>query len=255
MRAASSADWPRGAAEFVLGRAKYTDGHRLPAAAASSRVARVSPPDEPRIVNVAGLRLPLRETIVVLVTTFVLLIDYYHPLVLGIGLEMSQGLERIGLFLIVPIVTLLLLGERPVDYGLRVGEWRIGLALAVTFAALVTPIILIVAGLPDFDLYYRHDPARLLGAVIGHVMDVTAAEFLFRGFLMWTLIRIAGPMGVVLATLPFVFTHLGKPELEVLSTFFGGLGFGWLAWRTRSVLYGVLLHAYLISLILVVASS
>jgi len=215
----------------------------------------VSAPDEPRTVNVAGLRLPLREAIVVLVTTFVLLIDYYHPLVLGIGLEVSRGVERIVLFLGVPLGTLLLLGERPADYGLRIGEWRIGLVVIAGLAVLVTPIVLIVAGLADFDLYYRHDPDDLLGAVLGGMLDVTAAEFLFRGFLMWTLIGIAGPMGVVLATFPFVFTHLGKPELETLSTFFGGLGFGWVAWRTRSVLYGALLHAYLVSLILVAAST
>ena len=104
-------------------------------------------------------------------------------------------------------------------------------------------------------LYYRHDPAALPGAVLGNVLSVGAAEFLFRGFLMWTLIGVAGPSGVVLATFPFVFTHLGKPELETLSTFFGGLAFGWVAWRTRSVLYGALLHAYLISLVVLVASS
>ncbi|HEY8772062.1 MAG TPA: CPBP family intramembrane glutamic endopeptidase [Candidatus Limnocylindria bacterium] len=50
-------------------------------------------------------------------------------------------------------------------------------------------------------------------------------------------------------------THLGKPELETLSTFFGGLGFGWIAWRTRSVAYGALLHAYLIGLILFATSG
>jgi membrane protease YdiL (CAAX protease family) len=206
-------------------------------------------------VNVARLRLPLRETIVVLVTTFVLLFDYYHPLLLGIGPELSLGLGRIGLFLIVPLVTLLLLGERPADYGLRIGEWRIGLAVMVVLAALVTPIVLVAAGLPDFNAYYRHDPSKVSGAVFGGWLDVAAAEFLFRGFLMWTLIRLAGPMGVLLATFPFVFTHLGKPELETLSTFFGGLGFGWIAWRTRSVLYGAVLHAYLISLILLAASG
>jgi len=206
-------------------------------------------------VNVAGLRLPLRETIVVLVTTFVLLIDWYHPLLLGIGPELSLGLARVGFFLVVPILTLLLLRQHPTEYGLRIGDWRIGVPVIVGLAVLVTPIILVVSGLPDFDRYYSHDPASLPGAVVGNVLDVAAAEFLFRGFLMWTLIRIAGPMGVVLATFPFVFTHLGKPELETLSTFFGGLGFGWIAWRTRSVLYGALLHAYLISLIVVVASA
>jgi membrane protease YdiL (CAAX protease family) len=206
-------------------------------------------------VNLAGLRLPLRETIVVLVTTFVLVIDWYHPLLIGIGPELSRAIERLGLFLVAPILTLLLLGERPSDYGLRIGDWRIGLSVMVALAVLVTPVILVVSGLPDFDRYYSHDPASLPGAVLGNALDVGAAEFLFRGFLMWTLIGIAGPMGVVLATFPFVFTHLGKPELETLSTFFGGLGFGWIAWRTRSVLYGAVLHAYLISLIVLVASA
>ena len=114
-------------------------------------------------MNVAGLRLPLRETIVVLVTTFVLLIDWYHPLLLGIGPELSQGLARVGLFLVVPMLTLLLLGERPSDYGLRIGDWRIGLPVIIGLAALVTPIVLVVSGLPDFDLYYSHDPAVAAG--------------------------------------------------------------------------------------------
>jgi membrane protease YdiL (CAAX protease family) len=208
----------------------------------------------PPILNVAGLRLPLRETIVVLVTTLVLLIDWYHPLGTSLETPLLISLERAALFFAVPLATLLLLGERPSEYGLRLGEWRIGLAVMAVLAVLVTPILLIVVGLPDFDLYYRREQPGLPAALLGNAVDVAAAEFLFRGFLMWTLIRVAGPMGVVLATFPFVFTHLGKPELETLSTFFGGLGFGWIAWRTRSVLYGALLHAYLISLVVLVAS-
>jgi uncharacterized protein len=209
----------------------------------------------PRTVNVAGLVLPLRETIVVLVTTFVLLIDYYHPLALlnlPIGPAASTGIARVALFGLVPLVTLLLLGERPTGYGLRLGEWRIGLAVSAALALLVTPAVLLAAGLPDFQRYYATQEGSLL-AVAGRVLDVGTAEFLFRGFLMWTLIRVAGPLGVVLATFPFVFTHLGKPELETLSTFFGGLGFGWLAWRTRSVLYGAVLHAYIINLVIFAA--
>jgi len=211
----------------------------------------VSSPAEPHSLNLAGLRLPLRETAVVLVTTFALLIDYYHPLAQlnwPIGAAASRGLERLALFGVVPLVTLFLLRERPSGYGLRIGDWRIGLAVAVGVALLATPAVIIAAGLPDFKLYYGLDERGPL-AILGRAVDVGAAEFLFRGFLMWTLIRVAGPLGVVLATLPFVFTHIGKPELETLSTFFGGLGFGWLAWRTQSVLYGALLHAYLVNLV------
>ncbi len=208
----------------------------------------------PRTLNLAGLRLPLDDTVVVLVTTFVLLIDHYHPITLPIGPDLSQGLERLALYLVVPVITLLLLGEHPTAYGLRLGEWRIGLVLLVVGMLVVTPIVFAVAGLPEFSAYYHRHAADLPAAVLGNAVDVGAAEFLFRGFLMWTLIRIAGPMGVVLATFPFVLTHVGKPELETLSTFFGGLGFGWIAWRSRSVLYGALLHVYLISLIVLVTS-
>ncbi len=93
--------------------------------------------DTPRTVNVAGLPLPLRETIVALVTTFALVIDYYHPLALlnwPIGPAASTGIARVGLFLVVPLVTLLLLRERPSEYGLRLGDWRIGLAVAIGLA-------------------------------------------------------------------------------------------------------------------------
>lgn len=209
----------------------------------------------PRTVNVAGLVLPVRETTVALVTTFVLLVDYYHPLWLlnlPIGPTASTALARIGLFLVVPLVTLLLLGERPSDYGLRLGEWRIGLGVVIGMALLVTPVVIIASRLPDFHLYYATQEGDLL-AYVARVLDVGSAEFLFRGFLMWTLIRTAGPVGVVLATFPFVFTHIGKPELETLSTFFGGLAFGWLGWRTRSMLYGAILHAYVINLVIFAA--
>ena len=215
----------------------------------------MSAPAEPRILNLAGLRLPVRETMVVLVTTFVLLIDHYHPLALSVAPELGQGIERVVLFGVVPFVSLLLLGERPIEYGLRLGAWRAGLAILVAGMAVVTPIVFLVAGLPDFAAYYHRDTAGVPATIAGNALNVAAAEFLFRGFLMWTLIRVAGPMGVVLATFPFVFTHLGKPELETLSTFFGGIGFGWIAWRTRSVLYGALLHAYLISLIVLATST
>jgi membrane protease YdiL (CAAX protease family) len=57
-----------------------------------------------------------------------------------------------------------------------------------------------------------------------------------------------------MATIPFVFTHLGKPELETLTTLFGGLGFGWLAWRTQSIWYGAAIHAFILVLLLVIVN-
>ena len=81
------------------------------------------------------------------------------------------------------------------------------------------------------------------------------AEFLFRGFLMFALVRVIGPMGVVVATLPFAFTHLSKPEAETLSTLVGGLAFGWLNWRTGSILYSAAAHVFILTLLVANATG
>ena len=42
--------------------------------------------------------------------------------------------------------------------------------------------------------------------------------------------------------IPFVILHNGKPELETFSAILGGIALGILAFRTRSFLYGVIVH-------------
>jgi len=209
-------------------------------------------------LDLFGMPLPVRETVVIAVTTFAILIDYYHDLVLPQSPILSQGIDRPLLFFVVPLAALLLLGERPAEYGLRLGNWRLGLPVMLLAMLLLAPVILWMSGQPDFIGYYRLDaqaersvPHDQLGfALAGFAADVLSAEFLFRGFLMWTLVRVAGPAGILMATIPFVFSHLGKPELETLTTLVGGLAFSWLAWRTRSVLYGGLVHAFILVLLL-----
>ena len=51
------------------------------------------------------------------------------------------------------------------------------------------------------------------------------------------------------------FAHLGKPELELFSTLAGGLVYGWLAWRTRSIVWGTIGHVYIVTLVTVAAAS
>ncbi len=71
---------------------------------------------------------------------------------------------------------------------------------------------------------------------------------------MLTLVRVIGPLGVLVATMPFVFSHLGKPELELFSTLAGGLVYGWLAWRTGSIAWGAIGHVYILTLVMVLAA-
>lgn len=208
----------------------------------------------PPTLNLGGLLLPTRESVVVIVAALVLLIDWYHAFAPLADPALSAAIQRALLYAAVPMLALLLMGERLSAYGLRLGAWRVGLLATVAAALVVTPIIVVASGWTDVHAYYHRERLDIGRVLAASTLELGAAEFLYRGFLMMALIRWCGPIGVVLAAVPFAFMHVGKPELETLSTIFGGIGFGWLAWRTGSVLYGAALHVYILTLVIVASS-
>ena len=220
-----------------------------------------------RSVDVLGLRLPVRATIAIVTVTLVLLLDYHgriDALVVGVlgtpetGAELKrvQSVGRLIMLGVVPLlVVLLLLRDRPARYGVRLGDWRAGAAIAVAGCVLMTPIVLAVARVPAFSAYYAPQATSPLSVTLTTALEVIPAEFFFRGFLMFALLRVVGPVAVVIATLPFAFAHLGKPEVETLSTVAGGLAFGWLDWRTGSVLWSGLAHTWILSLVVIAAGA
>ena len=230
----------------------------------------VTPPADPptdadrRTVGVAGLALPSRASIAVTVTTVVLLVDLSRLLVPAAAADLGRApeslravaLERLVLFGAVPLlVVLLAFRDRPSRYGWTLGDGRAGALLLVAGCIVMTPIVLWFADLPDVQAYYAASAAPLPDIVITNALELTAAESLFRGFLMLTLVRAIGPIGVLIAVMPFAFDHVNKPALELLSTPLGGLAYGWLAWRTRSIVWGSIAHVYILSLVTLAAAS
>ena len=217
-----------------------------------------------RTVDVVGLRLPARASVALIVTTLVLLVDFSRVLlpvdVQALGRTapglLAIALERLAIFFVVPLlIVVAAFRDDPRRYGLTLGDAPVGAALAVAGAAVMTPIVLWSATLPDVRDYYGVSDAPAVQIVTINILDLTAAEFLYRGFLMFTLVRAIGPIGVVIAVMPFAFSHLGKPVLELLSTLIGGLAYGWLAWRTRSIVWGSIAHVYILSLVMVAAAA
>ena len=47
---------------------------------------------------------------------------------------------------------------------------------------------------------------------------------------------------LTILAIPFVLMHFGKPQAEVYSSVAAGFILGWLAWRSRSIWPGVILH-------------
>jgi membrane protease YdiL (CAAX protease family) len=215
-----------------------------------------------RTIVLAGLRLPVRATIAVTVMVFVVIFDFNRTFIpdeliaydRNPGMQRLQAIDRVVLYGLVPLLAiLLLLRDRPSRYGISLGDWRTGATLAIAGCAVMTPVVLWFAGLPDVRTYYAPSFSTIPDVALTNAIDLISAEFLFRGFLMFALVRVIGPMGVLVATLPFVFTHLTKPELELFSTLFGGMVYGWLAWRTGSIVWGAAAHIYILTLLIVVA--
>jgi uncharacterized protein len=219
-----------------------------------------------RTVSVLGLELPVRATVAVLVVAAILLLDYHGRIddvvqaVLGpFGTTPAEAkrLQSLGRLLLEGLVPLLVVvvgfRDRPSRYGIQLGDWRAGAFIALAGCAVMTPIVLALDMTPAFAGYYGPQVTDPLDVLLTTALEVIPAEFFFRGFLLFTLLRIAGPISVVIATLPFAFVHLGKPEVETLSTLVGGLAYGWLDWRTGSVLWSGLAHTWILSFAILAA--
>jgi membrane protease YdiL (CAAX protease family) len=219
-----------------------------------------------RTVSVLGLPLPVRATVALLVVTGVMLLDYHGRIddvvravtgPLGPSVADAQRLTSLSRLLVEGLVPLLVVlvafRDRPSRYGLQLGAWRAGLGIAVAGCAVMTPIVIGMVMWPPFAGYYAPQATHPLDVALTTAIEVIPAEFFFRGFLLFTLLRVIGPIAVVVATLPFAFVHLGKPEIETLSTLAGGIAYGWLDWRTGSVLWSGLAHTWILSLAVIAA--
>jgi membrane protease YdiL (CAAX protease family) len=208
-------------------------------------------------VRVFGIELPRRASIAIVATTALIVVDQLRFLVPANATDGLAGLRpldvaRFVLFLVVPSAIVLLgYHDDPRRYGLRLGDWRWGAGLLAVGLLVMTPIILALATLPAFRGYYGVPPIPLGVAVLNNLVELLPAEFLLRGFLMFALWRRIGPLALVVQLIPFVLTHIGKPEIELWSTFIGGAVFAWLDWRTRSIVWSALGHVYVLTLMTV----
>jgi membrane protease YdiL (CAAX protease family) len=119
----------------------------------------------------------------------------------------------------------------------------------------MTPVLMLLAGRPDFRAYYSPDLASIPDLIVTSTLDLLPAEFLLRGLLMFALIRVIGPIGLLVVQIPFVLVHIGKPEIELFSTLFGGFVYAWVDWRTGSILWSALAHIYIVTMLVVLAAA
>jgi len=184
-----------------------------------------------------------RVATTLIVSTLLIIVDHYH------GIFPEKWMDHALLFFVIPFSLVKWVYRQPLEqFGLRWGDWKAGVIFTLAGCVLMTGILVVVAQTPDFQAYYANNKNSSLGVIATSASDLFGWEFVFRGWLLFTLLPICGPYAIILQAIPFTIAHFGKPELETLSSIFGGMAFGYIAWRTRSFLYPFFLHWYITSL-------
>ena len=132
-------------------------------------------------------------------------------------------------------------------------RWRPYLQMLV----LMVPLILFASTQPDFlSVYPRGAQIAFITAhtdywhgillkalyEISYGIDFVTIELFFRGFLIFAFTRFAGAAAILPMAVFYCSIHFGKPLLECVSSFFGGLILGVVAYRTQSIVGGLAVH-------------
>lgn len=159
----------------------------------------------------------------------------------GVHLNRLSGFLLLGL---VPAAALCLLGRSPLDYGLGLGDPERVAAIAGFGMLLGVLLVLQQATSPSMLAYYpiihalRRPGGPLLASALGECLYLCAFEFLWRGYVLFTLthdLGLAPAPAIVLCGVMCALIHLGKPQREVLGVCVLNLWFGWATLFTGSI--------------------
>lgn len=136
------------------------------------------------------------------------------------------------------------------DFGFQKGDARYGWR----FIALVLPVFIWAAyvGSSGSGIQSEYPLAKssmghiylFLIVEVFYLIYYMSWEFLFRGFMLFGLEkRFGASTAILIQMIPSAIIHVGKPASESFGAIFAGLAFGYLAIKTRSIIYPIILHA------------
>lgn len=209
------------------------------------------------------LQLDWKISVLVVVSTLLLTVDAYHmqlvpwarwiPSWKDTGLS-TRIIDRTLLYFVIPmLLVLFVFRQKAGEFGFTFGDWKTGIILTLGGILLMAPVLwLVVRGDTTMQDYYK----RLVPTMpLNTLLDLFSWEFFFRGWLLFGFARKFGPEAIWLQAVPFALAHIGKPEVETLSTIIGGFAFGWVAWRTKSFVYPLLIHWFVSSFTIIIAAG
>jgi membrane protease YdiL (CAAX protease family) len=215
----------------------------------------------------AAFRSPQRKpTIILLCSAFLLIAwkyggspEFYQQWLRPYGVLFDDPAATAGMYSLVSCFVLLgvvpaaivklLFHERLADYGVQLGDRRRTFRSMLLLAPLFVLGGYLASRDPAVAAVYPINPAagRMFGLhAVTYVLFYLGWEFYFRGFMQLGLRESLGDTNALLVqVLASTLLHIGKPGSEAFGAIFGGLLWGVLVYRTRSLLSGLVQHALL----------
>jgi membrane protease YdiL (CAAX protease family) len=179
------------------------------------------------------------EALIMALATLFITLDHYHPL----GKEWQSTFLYYAVFPV--LAALLVLRKNPLEFGLRAGSPRIW-GFYVGVICLAAAAILYWSSFnASLQSYYRMPDFKFLSYFLTSCVSLAGSEFMYRGFLLFGLREKFGEGSILIQMIPFALLHLGKPELETVSTIITGILFGYIAYRGKSFWPAFIIHVFI----------
>ncbi len=110
------------------------------------------------------------------------------------------------------------------------------------------PIVFVISLLSSFQAKYPLYDFAILGGWhfwgfhLFYGLQFLGLEAFFRGYMLFGLYPRLGNHAVAVMMIPYVMIHFGKPLPETLAAIVAGFVLGWLAIKSKSFLWGWMLH-------------
>lgn len=166
---------------------------------------------------------------------------------------LSNSIEFITIALPLFLVNRLFIHNRQDNLGINKKE--IELKPFFVLLLMIAPFIFISAyekGLNNYYPTFRYaSAANTLGVPVWvpasiyelfYGLDFFNVELMFRGFMVVGMVAILGRHSILPMTVFYCSIHFGKPMLEAISSLFGGYILGAIAYQTRAIWGGVIVH-------------
>jgi membrane protease YdiL (CAAX protease family) len=179
------------------------------------------------------------EIIIVIFGTLFIVLNEYNPI-------SSEWVSVFLYYTVFPIlVILIILRKNPLDFGLRWGSPRLWWPWVLIIWVIAAVVLYAASFNTSLKDYYLEENFKMLTYFLTSCVNLGAQEFMYRGFLLFGLKDKFKEGSILLQTIPFVLVHLGKPELETVSTVFTGILFGYIAYRGKSFWPAFIIHLFI----------